>query len=186
MVTPRVELTDSSPLPHISTHTIHTCSNPALAVDLLTLSLLGWSVACGGTWKWLGILGLIGWVKVKTGVVLSETILTIGGLGLQLSTTRGLLLSFPLISSSTLKIPISTSSQFLPLTSISDVVINEGIYGWTIIYYLVIIQHNSKAVKLHVGFPELLPRLDELLRVWIGVRHTLFVEEEERQGETGA
>lgn len=83
----------------------------------------------------------------------AESILAIAGLGLQLSTTRGIVLSIP-TRSAPLRIPLSTSRLFLPLNSISDVVINEGIYGWTIIYYLVIIQDDGNGpVKLRVGFP---------------------------------
>ena len=42
----------------------------------------------------------------------------------------------------------------MPLSSISDIVVNEGIWRWQIIYYLVIVQ-NEKAngpTKLEIGF----------------------------------
>ncbi|KAL8284267.1 hypothetical protein RQP46_005016 [Phenoliferia psychrophenolica] len=108
------------------------------------------------TWSALVLLALF--VKSRTSSVLNESILAIAGLGLQLSTTRGLVLSFPTLSTP-LKIPLSTSRLFLPLASISDVVINEGIYGWTIIYYLVIIQDEGQGpVKLRVGYPVGLPQ----------------------------
>lgn len=52
------------------------------------------------------------------------------------------------------RIPLSTARLFLPLSSISDVVINEGIWRWQIIYYLVIIQNEGKeGAKLRIGFP---------------------------------
>jgi hypothetical protein len=54
-------------------------------------------------------------------------------------------------------VPLSKDSIFLPLDSISDVVINEGVSGWKIIYYLIIIQdekgEGDKGVKLRIGFP---------------------------------
>jgi hypothetical protein len=50
---------------------------------------------------------------------------------------------------------MSTAKTFVPLNSIQDVVINEGIYGWRIVYYIVVIQDGGEeeGVKLRVAFP---------------------------------
>lgn len=109
------------------------------------------------------------------------------GLGLQLTTTTGLQIPFlPHI-----KIPLFQKHLFLPIETISDIIINEGIFGWTIIYYLVIIViDNSNEdstgsggkevgggdVRLRVGFEEMLPRLAELRLIWQGIRSTMFDE----------
>lgn len=98
-----------------------------------------------------------------------ESIIAIKGIGLQLTTTRGLTLTLPPFFSFNLysqptasdakkrkgtKFPLSTSNLFIPLDSISDIIINEGIYGWRVIYYIVIIQQQGKeGIKLRVAFP---------------------------------
>ncbi|KAM0755900.1 hypothetical protein T439DRAFT_15220 [Meredithblackwellia eburnea MCA 4105] len=169
-------LESSSPSPSISNHVIHSTSKPTPILDVVLLAAAGWALASQGALRWITLVLLVFWIKSKTSTVLYESILVISGLGLQLSTTRGCLLAFPLLGTS-YKIPLSTSRRFVPLSSISDVVINEGIFRWKIIYYLVIIQDRGKGeIKLRVGFPELLPRLEEVKKVWIGIRHILFDE----------
>lgn len=99
-----------------------------------------------------------------------ETILSIRGLGLQLSTTRGFQLSLP-FTSVTIEVPMSTAKTFVPLNSIQDVVINEGINGWRIVYYIVVIQDGGEeeGVKLRVAFPvSLIATLREVdTDVWV-------------------
>lgn len=101
-----------------------------------------------------------------------ESILAVKGLGIQLTTTRGVSLSLPRLTAlrsyvdtspaaltstceyKTIRIPLSRSNLFLPLGTISDVVLNEGISGWKIIYYLVVIQDKGHdGIKLRIGFP---------------------------------
>ena len=101
-----------------------------------------------------------------------ESMVVVKGLGVQLSTTRGISTALPSVfhtvhssnqedrkgekdgGRSATRFAISTSNLFIPLDSISDIVINEGIYGWRIIYYLVIIQTQGKEeVKLRIAFP---------------------------------
>lgn len=65
------------------------------------------------------------------------------------------------------RFPLSTSNLFIPLESISDIVINEGIYGWRVIYYIVIIQTQGKEeVKLRIAFSVCLSILQIIL--WRG------------------
>ena len=92
----------------------------------------------------------------------------------------------------TVAFPISSNITFVPLSSIGDVVINEGVHGWRIIYYLAILiwspaqggaPGRPTEVKVAVAFPELLPRLAEVTKVWQGVRATLFDELEDDQSK---
>jgi len=95
----------------------------------------------------------------------------------------------------TLTFPLSTSTSFVPLTSIGDVIVNEAVYGWKIIYYLAIVTWIGGSAqgggsdappsdaKVVVGFPELLPRLAEVRAVWEGVRATLFDETGEGESD---
>lgn len=79
-----------------------------------------------------------------------ESILAVRGLGLQLSTTRGFVCTLP--RGQPRSVALSTSRQFVPLSSISDVVVNEGVWRWQIIYYLVIIRNEGLEAKLEIGF----------------------------------
>jgi hypothetical protein len=60
----------------------------------------------------------------------------------------------PVSIGATRTLTLSTSKLFVPLSSISDVVVNEGIWRWQIIYYLVIIRNEDSAseAKLEIGF----------------------------------
>ncbi|KAK4056173.1 hypothetical protein OIO90_002904 [Microbotryomycetes sp. JL221] len=175
---------------------------------------------------WLSAFLALVYIRIRTTTVIHESILAVRGLGVQLCTTRGIVLpirqrSFKLLqtytqttlstqstsinnvdsttsSSSHFKtIRLSSSKTFLPFNSISDIIINESIWRWQIIYYLVILINSNQqqeseiqskgleqsltttqtnTIKLQIAFPELLPKLDMIRRVWIGVRHTLFDE----------
>lgn len=48
---------------------------------------------------------------------------------------------------------INVTRRFIPLSTLRDVVINEGLYGWNVRYYLVaIVQDRSGATSLAVVF----------------------------------
>ncbi len=153
---------------------------------------------------------------LMVGLAFLEEIVAIRGLGIQLTTTKGLQITIPTIPSLspfvnhptnsdspspspksvprpdsaptaalTLTVKVSASVSFIPLSSIGDVIINEAVYGWGIIYYLAILtwspaqggaQGEPSDAKLVIGFPELLPRLALVREVWQGVRATLFDE----------
>jgi len=120
------------------------------------------------------------------GSIYTEEVVAIRGLGLQLTTTKGFKWPLPLpIAQPSWTYPLSAVTTFVPLSSIGDVIINEGVYGWGVIYYLAIVtwasgqgsvQGAKSEPKLVVAFPELLPRLKDLRDVWQGVRATLFDE----------
>lgn len=60
-----------------------------------------------------------------------------------------------LLHARTLKfaLPLSGKAKtFLPASSIQDIVLLEGIQGWSIIWYLAIAQKNGSSTKIHVVF----------------------------------
>ncbi|KAK9383571.1 GPI-GlcNAc transferase complex, PIG-H component-domain-containing protein [Kockiozyma suomiensis] len=66
----------------------------------------------------------------------------------------------------------STSSQFIPLELIQDVVINEGFRGFEVVYYLAVVVKNRG--RLLVVFPNLLPKRHEIEYIWRDIRHCLY------------
>lgn len=66
----------------------------------------------------------------------AESILVLPSLGLQLETHRGL----P-------NIPLFVSKRFIPLMYLQDFVINEGLRGWNVRYYLTAIQNSDDGKK---------------------------------------
>ncbi|KAK4049662.1 hypothetical protein OIV83_003937 [Microbotryomycetes sp. JL201] len=163
--------------------------------------------------RWIAATIAIAYIRARTSTVLYESILVTRGLGVQLCTTRGIVLPIkakrmpqPTVvgTNSTERntsfepefktIKLSTSRSFLSVPCISDVIINEAIWRWQVVYYLVIVVDEARQrgidlrdgptttpIKLKIAFPELLPRLDIVKRVWIGVRHALFDELSENE-----
>lgn len=79
-----------------------------------------------------------------------ESVLALPPHGIQLEVRRGLPRTF--ISSACC---LFTTRRFIPLSSVLDVVINEGIRGWDIRYYLAILRNaedNEANVKIEVAF----------------------------------
>ena len=75
---------------------------------------------------------------------LTESVVTLPHLGIQLSTTRQIKLPlFPYC-----RIPLSSSKMFIPLPEISTVVINEGLSRWSVRYYLAIIKRGGQGVEV--------------------------------------
>ncbi|KAI0673045.1 hypothetical protein C8Q78DRAFT_970666 [Trametes maxima] len=103
--------------------------------------------------------------------LLWESVVVIPSLGLQLETHRGYS-GFPLF----------VSRRFMPWSSLEDFLINEGIRGWDVRYYLVAINRTQHgALKLEVAFENLLPRFPVLLQVYHGVQEALNEEHAERR-----
>lgn len=64
-----------------------------------------------------------------------------------------MVLELPTSRSKTLLIPLSgTSKLFIPVSSIQEILLLEGIQGWTIIWYLAIIQKDGTSSRIHVIF----------------------------------
>ncbi len=71
----------------------------------------------------------------------AESVIVFPGHGIQLETRNG----FKKMS--------TTTRRFIPLTVIRDVIINEGLFGWNVRYYLAImIEDPSGHQAIHVAF----------------------------------
>ena len=118
---------------------------------------------------------------------LSESVVILPSLGIQLETHRG----FAGRS-------LSVSRKFVPWSSLEDFLINEGLRGWNVRYYLVAMNRTPQGVlQLEVAFEvgrnfvfivsmlifstqNLLPRFPVLLEVYHGVQDALQNEDEHR------
>lgn len=89
-----------------------------------------------------------------------ESVVIIPRHGIQLETHRGLL--FSLLPAC----PLTINRRFIPLTSVRDIVINEGIRRWGVRYYLCIVRDVGSEVTLEVAFEVGLPK------TLFEVRHT--------------
>ncbi|KAK9460233.1 GPI-GlcNAc transferase complex, PIG-H component-domain-containing protein [Lipomyces oligophaga] len=67
---------------------------------------------------------------------------------------------------------LSRSARFIPIELIQDVVINEGFFGFQVIFYLAVIVKGSS--KLIVVFPNTTPRRDQLEKIWVDIRECMF------------
>ncbi|KXN85484.1 hypothetical protein AN958_11288 [Leucoagaricus sp. SymC.cos] len=123
----------------------------------------------------------------------SETVLVIPRHGIQLETHRGLPSQ-----------PFFSSKRFIPLRVLRDIVINEGLRGWNVRYYLAAVEnHPLTGFALDVAFEvrvpcvkfyallmltgpgqNTLPRLSILLEVYRGTHDLLFMKNE-GEGESG-
>ncbi|PCH38121.1 hypothetical protein WOLCODRAFT_96527 [Wolfiporia cocos MD-104 SS10] len=96
--------------------------------------------------------------------VLWESVVILPSLGLQLETHRG-----------PPRIPLFVSRRFIPLSTLQDFIINEGLHGWDVRYYLAAIQQSrTGAVSLEVAYENLLPRFPVLLEVYYAVHEKLL------------
>ncbi|KAI0082753.1 hypothetical protein K474DRAFT_1654910 [Panus rudis PR-1116 ss-1] len=97
--------------------------------------------------------------------ILWESVIAIPLLGIQLETHRGL----P-------GLPLSVSRNFIPMSFLRDFIINEGLHGWNVRYYLAAIKEQDQVVTLHVAFENILPYFPVLLEVYHGVQEMMFEE----------
>jgi len=106
----------------------------------------------------LGVLLMIR-VWVKCTQVLSESVVILPPHGVQLESRHGL----P-------SLPLFTLRRFIPLVTLQDVVINEGLRGWDVRHYLATIkQLDSKSSVVQVAYENLLPRHPILQEVYRGI-----------------
>ncbi|KAK7203369.1 GPI-GlcNAc transferase complex, PIG-H component-domain-containing protein [Myxozyma melibiosi] len=66
----------------------------------------------------------------------------------------------------------SSSSQFIPIELIQDIVINEGFRGFEVIYYLAVIVKGRG--RLLVIFPNTLPKRNEVEYIWRDIRRCMY------------
>ncbi|SCV67359.1 BQ2448_6005 [Microbotryum intermedium] len=181
--TTRLQVVDHSLIQ--KSYIVHSDATGSPWTDALAWSLIAWLLLRSGYYTWMGLLLAGVWVKFKSGAVSSETLLAVRSLGLQLTTSRGMILRFPTLSK-TFTLLRSGSNVFLPLSDIHDIILNEVIYGWEIRYVLVVIQKpkgDNDDGRLIIAYEELMPRLPQLKRVWTGVRSVLFDELDPRESD---
>ena len=74
--------------------------------------------------------------------VLTESIIVIPSYGIQFETYRG-----------PLGVPLFSSRRFIPFVYLQDFVINEGLHGWNVRYYLAAVEKPEMGVvRLHVPY----------------------------------
>lgn len=98
-------------------------------------------------------------------IATEESLTVLRGLGIQTSTTSSTYLQ-------------TSSTRFIPTTSIQDIFIHEAFKGFEVKFYLVIVVDGEENVV--VVFPKLLPRRATLEEVWGGARKCLW----EGKGDT--
>ncbi|KAK9895655.1 hypothetical protein P389DRAFT_67342 [Cystobasidium minutum MCA 4210] len=123
--------------------------------------------------SWLAVFcPVLAWYTLKRQTRRQESLLVMKAVGVQLSSQ--VVLHLPVLRARCIKLPLSsTSKTFIPASSIQDIVLLEGLQGWSIIWYLAVAQQESNGTKLHVIFPHALPRLAILRRVWQDARSVL-------------
>ncbi|KAF8628413.1 hypothetical protein AX15_003935 [Amanita polypyramis BW_CC] len=112
------------------------------------------------THTWLvpavGAISLYLWWKC--GQILSESVVVLSSLGVQLETHWG----SPFISR-----PLFTNRRFIPLCSLQDIIINEGLRRWDVRYYLALVNEKGPdIVSLEVAYENLLPYHHVLVYVY--------------------
>ncbi|KAJ7098033.1 hypothetical protein B0H15DRAFT_638770 [Mycena belliarum] len=96
--------------------------------------------------------------------VVFESVIVIPYHGIQLETHRGL----PWFPS------ITVERRFIPIASLQDFVIHEGLSGWNVRYYLAAVRlSRSGNYQLHVAYENILPHFAILLEVYRGVQAAL-------------
>ncbi|GJE95201.1 PIG-H domain-containing protein [Phanerochaete sordida] len=112
----------------------------------------------------LAILLAALYARSRSTQVLWESVVLIPSFGLQFETHRGL----P-------GLPLLASRQFIPFMRLQDVVINEGLRGWNVRYYLAAIaKSQDETISLHVPFENILPYFPVLLEVYHELQENVF------------
>ncbi|KAI0053999.1 hypothetical protein FA95DRAFT_1480209 [Auriscalpium vulgare] len=104
------------------------------------------------------VLMLILLVYYKCTQVLWESILVFPSHGIQLETHRG----FP-------PYPLLASRRFIPILELQDLIINEGLRGWAVRYYLAAMYQPPGPQRLAVAYENILPLFPVLHEVYVGV-----------------
>ncbi|KIW02206.1 uncharacterized protein PV09_06362 [Verruconis gallopava] len=102
----------------------------------------------------LAVLWLCAWKGYR-----EESLLVLRGLGIQTTSSSATFLS-------------TSSTRFIPTTSIQDIFIHEAFKGLEVRFYLAIVVEGEQDVV--VVFPNLLPSLNIIEKVWRGARSCLY------------
>ncbi|KAG8691302.1 hypothetical protein FRC08_010213 [Ceratobasidium sp. 394] len=121
------------------------------------------------------VLGLL-YLWSRMTIVHRESAFAFPTIGLQLQTHRGMRLFGRQLTT-------SVSRIFIPISMISDVIINEGLCGWDVRRYLAVLP--AKEPRLQVVFENLEPPFEVLREVYHGLRETLFNEWDEPEPGIG-
>jgi len=109
------------------------------------------------------ILVLVLIIYTQCTQVLWESVIVFPATGIQFETHKGILGR-----------PLFVSRKFISLSTLSDVIINEGLRGWDVRYYLAALTKDGDSVKLQVAYENLLPRFPVLHEVYLGVHELLL------------
>ncbi|CZT21077.1 related to phosphatidylinositol N-acetylglucosaminyltransferase, putative [Ramularia collo-cygni] len=110
-------------------------------------------------WIWrLLLCAAVTWLVLRKGFT-EESLLVIRGLGVQTSTSSPTYFW-------------TSSTRFIPTSSIQDIFIYEAFKGFEVRFYLSIVVEGEEDVV--VVFPSLLPRREILEQVWRGARACLY------------
>ncbi|KAI8619599.1 GPI-GlcNAc transferase complex, PIG-H component-domain-containing protein [Chytriomyces sp. MP71] len=99
------------------------------------------------------------WLYWRSGTVREESLLVIRNVGLQTRTTNAL---------------GSSSTTFVPVSKVAEVIVNEGITMFQVRYYLAVVVSDRK--EMLVIFESFLPKLEYLKPVYWETRRILFNE----------
>lgn len=105
---------------------------------------------------------IIGWIHKKLTTVISESVLILGPLGIQITSTN----------------LMGVTHRFVAREHLLQAIIHESIDGWNIVFYLaLVIEPEGGQVYTHQVFTGLKPPLMFLIPVWEGIREVLFGED---------
>ncbi|KAI0831489.1 hypothetical protein BC628DRAFT_1510889 [Trametes gibbosa] len=131
-----------------------------------------WNVAASrASWGIVFAVLLLFVVYSRLMRIVWESVVVLPSLGIQLETHRG-----------PAGYPLFATRKFIPWSTLEDFLINEGIRGWDIRYYLMAMNRTPQStLKLDVAFEHLLPRFPILMEVYRGVQEAMHREKERAQ-----
>ncbi|KAF9652838.1 hypothetical protein BDM02DRAFT_3108447 [Thelephora ganbajun] len=144
------------------------CTGPFDYAFVLTLPILG-AVAWQMPHRWILIFGFLillvpfGYWHVTQ--VLWESVIVLPTKDLQLEVHRG-----PPGRS------IFVERRVIPASTVSAVIINEGLHRWNVRYYLAVLTKVDETQSLHVLYENQLPRMPILRDVYHNLQALLFNE----------
>ncbi|KAI9885087.1 MAG: hypothetical protein M1823_003142 [Watsoniomyces obsoletus] len=130
---------------------------PLFREHLLSQKL--WSIAAEQEWWKIILVALVLTYAVFHRGYCEESLLVLGGLGVQTSSSSSTYLSTP-------------TTRFIPTSMVQDIFIHEAFKGFEVKFYVAIVVKGEDEVV--VVFPKLLPRRHILEQVWRGARACLY------------
>ncbi|SPO23036.1 uncharacterized protein UTRI_01714 [Ustilago trichophora] len=118
----------------------------------------------------IAALTTLPYLSWKISRVLSESAAILPGLGIQLTTTRGL----ELFGGRWVK---RSSERLVPEDKVLDVYVGEGYRYWSVLDYLALVTSTGGGAKIEKLFPNLLPRLSSVQRIYRALTPHLAVND---------